>query len=69
LGELVDFELEVFNVSEAVSHTIEPADFVVEALHTGIAKMFEGPVAGDAKIGGKEDYHDRWVGGRLRNTQ
>ena len=47
LGELVDFEFEVFDVSEAVSHTIEPADYVIEALHTGIAEMFEGPVAGN----------------------
>ena len=53
MWELVDFELEVFKVSEAVSHTVEPADFVVEALHTGIAEMFEGPVAGNTINPGK----------------
>ena len=27
---------------------VEPAGFVVEALHTGIAEMFERPVVGDS---------------------
>ena len=48
MWELVDFEFEIFNVSEAIRLTDEPADFVVEALHTGIAEMFESPVGGDA---------------------
>jgi hypothetical protein len=45
---LVYFEFEAFQVSEAVRLTDEPADFVVEALRTGVAGMSECPVAGDS---------------------
>ena len=48
LWELVDFEFEVFPVSEAVSLTDEPTDFVVEALRTGVAEVSERPIAGDS---------------------
>ena len=44
---MVYFEFEVFQVSEAVRLTDEPADFVVEAHRTGVAGMSECP-AGDS---------------------
>ena len=44
----MDFEFEVFQVSEAVCLTCKPTDFVVEAFRTGIAGMSERPIADDS---------------------
>ena len=44
----MDFEFEVFDVTEAVCLTDEPADFVVEAFHARVADVSERPVADDS---------------------
>ena len=47
LRKLVDFQFEVFAVSEAVSLPCQPSDFVIESLHRSVADMSEAPIADD----------------------
>ena len=43
--KLIDFQLEVFMITKAISLLDQPADFIVKAFHFGIADMLECPEA------------------------